>query len=638
MQSPGTRLGVYEVVAQIGAGGMGEVYRARDTRLKRDVALKILPELFATDPDRLARFQREAEVLASLDHPHIAAIYGLEDTGAIKALVLQLVEGETLADRIARGPIPVSDALPIARQIAEALEAAHEQGVIHRDLKPANIKITPDGAVKVLDFGLAKLTNPSAGQSPGALLSNSPTITSPAMVTGVGVLLGTAAYMAPEQARGKTADRRSDMWAFGCVLYEMLTGQSAFGSEDVTMTLARVLERQPDWTALPMATPASIHRVLRRCLEKDRRRRLDSAAAARVDIEETLLPTPAESSTVASGRVTRRHKAMVAIAGALILGLGAAILLRPAERREPAKVTRLAIASSSDVAVTMRGLAISPDGTRVAYVGDDNQIYVRALDTLDATPLGGLGFPQGLFMSPDGQWLGFFDSTNHLLKKVAITGGPPVLIAPDDGTDQYGGTWAEDGTIIFSSNSRTTGLKRVSATEDKPEVLTVPNQEAGEFNHLWPEFLPGEQAVLFTILPVSGGLDNAQVALLDLRTNTRTVLLRGARHARYLSTGHLIYGAGGGLWAVGFDLARLAVVGAPIQIVERVATTAAGAFGAALAADGTLIYQSGGAVGNPQRSLVWVDRMGHEEPLGAPDRNYSYPRVSPDGTRIALRA
>ncbi len=481
----GTRLGSYEVVDLLGAGGMGEVYRARDTRLKRDVALKILPASFASDPERLARFQREAEVLASLDHPHIAAIYGIEDTDGTMALVLQLVEGETLADRIARGPIPLDEALPIGRQIAEALEAAHEQGVIHRDLKPANVKITPDGAVKVLDFGLAKLVeqgSAAAGSTrqdraygltrdPDYALSQSPTITTPALMTGVGVLLGTAAYMSPEQAKGRPADKRSDIWAFGSVLYEMLTGKRAFSGEDVADTLAFVLTKSPEWSALPAATPDAIRRLLRRALEKDRRRRLADASNLRLEIDDASASTT-DAIAVSSSDALPRHPAwrlplIVAVAvavGALIAG---AVMWRIRPTPDTIAITRFAVTIPDDQQLQENGrtaLAISPDGSKFVYAAN-GRLYLRSLvrtlwglrvSDKAMTRVGNVGvearFALDASFSPDGRWFAYRADT---------TGTPAIAVEPypPNGSryvlaDSFHPVWSRDGRCCGLATGR----------------------------------------------------------------------------------------------------------------------------------------------------------------------------------------
>jgi serine/threonine-protein kinase len=636
----GTRVGAYEILSALGAGGMGEVYRARDTKLGRDVALKVIPDTLALDPDRLARFTREAHVLASLNHSHIAAIYGFEDSGETHALVLELVEGETLADRIARGPIPFDEALPITKQIAEALEAAHEQGIIHRDLKPANIKITPDGVVKVLDFGLAKLAQPESNTG-SADVTASPTITSPAMMTGVGVLLGTAAYMSPEQAKGKPADKRSDIWAFGCVLYEMLTGKRAFDGEDMVDVLGAVTRLDPDWTALSSDVPQSIRTLLLGCLVKDRRTRIADIAAALFVLDHQTGLTAAGTGAAAS--LPRRplwRRIAVLTVGALMVAAITGVAVWLATRPAAPRVSRLPLAPSATAALTISGndrdLAITPDGSRVVYVGNrGTQLFVRALDALEPVAVF-TGAPRGLFVSPDGQWIGFVDGA-IALKKVAVTGGPAVTLATLDGASS-GATWAPDDSIILATGTLTTGLQRVAAAGGPTTVLTRPDRAQGELDHLWPEVLPGGRAVLFTITAATGGLDAAQVAVLDLQSGTRKILVRGGSHAHYVPSGQLVYAAAGTLRAVPFDLERMETYGAPVPVVPAVVMTANGGVDAVVAGNGTLAYVSGsGAVGE-QRALVWVDRQGRETPIPAPPRSYLYPRLSPDGTRIAVYA
>jgi eukaryotic-like serine/threonine-protein kinase len=638
---PGARLGPYEIVSVLGTGGMGQVWRARDSKLGRDVAIKVLPSALAGDPERLARFAREAQVLASLNHPNIAAIYHLEEVDGASALVMELVEGETLADRIARGPIPIDEALPIAKQIAEALEAAHEQGIVHRDLKPANIKVRPDGTVKVLDFGLAKLAELGTATASPSALSLSPTITSPAMMTGVGVLLGTAAYMSPEQARGKSADKRADIWAFGCVLYQMLTGQAPFAGEDVNDTLANVMKRDPDWTALPSELSSAVRALLRRCLEKDRRKRVaDIAAAVFVFDEHANLD---RAATVLPQRSVRR-RLFALTAGPLLVAVIATaltwLIARPADRVAP-RVSRLLLPASGDAALNLNGtdrdLAITPDGSRIVYVGNrGTQLFVRALEAVAPT-LVLTGTPRGLFISPDGQWIGFA-ANNSVLAKVAVTGGAAVTLTTLDGFPQ-GATWLPDNTIIFATNNAA-GLERIGASGGPITILTQPDRALGEADHVWPEVLPGGRAVLFTIRALTGGEDASQIAVLDLQTGVRKVVLRGGSHAHYVESGHLVYAAAGTLRAVSFDLATLQTRGTPVMVVSDVTTTSFGAVDAMVAADGTLVYSSGGrSMGaDAPRVLVWVDRQGQETPIAAPPRAYMYPRLSPDGTRIAVFA
>ncbi len=473
----GLHLGPYEILAPLGAGGMGEVYRARDLRLNRDVALKILPESFTHDSERLARFRREAQILAALNHPHIGAIYGLDDANGQQFLVLELIDGEMLADRIAKGPLPVAEALAIAKQIAEALEVAHEKGIIHRDLKPANIAVTRDGNVKVLDFGLAKATEATTAASVN--LANSPTLTSPAMMTSAGMILGTAAYMSPEQAKGRAADRRSDLWAFGCVLYEMLTGQKAFAGEDVSDTLASVLRAEPVWTALPADTPSSIRRLLRRCLEKTPAERQRDIGDARLDIDEAL--------TGAAGRETEqgpapamglRHTIPWAEAGVLAviaIALGAALwrFTRPVEAT-PQPVVRLDLDLGPDVSLgsgTGPSVILSPDGTRLVFVsqGPDGtrRLLTRRLDQPKATRLSGTEGGSAPFFSPDGQWVGFF--AQGKLKKTRLEGGEPVSLC--DAPAGRGASWGEDGHIVATLDTQA-GLSQVSPEGGAPIPLT----------------------------------------------------------------------------------------------------------------------------------------------------------------------
>jgi eukaryotic-like serine/threonine-protein kinase len=630
------RLGVYEVTAQIGEGGMGQVYRATDTKLKRQVAVKILPPALAATADRLTRFQREAEVLASLNHPHIAAIYGLEEGGGVFALVMELVEGEDLSQRIARGAIPLDEALPIATQIARALEAAHEQGIIHRDLKPANIKVRPDGTVKVLDFGIAKAMERTGVASPR--LSESPTITTPAM-TQAGMILGTAAYMSPEQARGKPVDKRADIWAFGCVLYEMLTGEQAFDGEGVSETLARVIEREPDWARLPTTLSPALRTYLRRCLQKDTKQRVQAIGDVRLALEgafETAVPQTAAPAGVAQWR----RVALIGIASIIASGAITGTLVWMAMRPAAPRVSRLQVTPSGTTALTIgwndRDLAITPDGSRLIYVGNQGtQIFVRAFDALAPVAVF-TGLPRGLFVSPDGQWIGFVDRLG-VLKKVAVTGGPAVTLATLDTAGPSGATWGPDDTIIVATNGVATGLQRVAAAGGPITVLTRPDRAQGEADHFWPEMLPGGRAVLFTITALTGGIDAAQVAVLDLQTGMRRVLVRGGSHGHYVPTGHLVYAAAGTLRAVPFDLARQETRGTSVTVVPDVVTTANGAVDAVVAGDGTLAYVSGSIEGTP-RTLVWVDRQGHETPIPVPPRPYLLPGLSPDGTRFAVFA
>jgi eukaryotic-like serine/threonine-protein kinase len=665
---PGLRVGPYEVVSELGAGGMGEVYRARDTKLGREVALKILPASFARDTDRVRRFEREARVLAALNHPNIATIHGLEEADNVLALVMELVEGETLAERIAQGTrhqlqspshkgLPIDQALAIATQIAAALDAAHEKGIVHRDLKPANIKITPAGTVKVLDFGLAKVASGDGAEA------QAPTLTMGG--THEGVILGTAAYMSPEQASGNPVDRRSDLWSFGVVLLEMLTGRRVFDGETVSHVLAAVLTKDPDWTALPAKTPASIRTLLRRCLEKDRKRRMPDAAAARLEIEDALGGTGATEAAVGHPRLDEavatarapvrrvmRVRVVLASATALVVGLalaGGGVWL--ATRPAPPQVVQTTIATTPATALTItavdRDVAITPDGARLVYLGNGGRtLFVRALDTLEPMALY-TGVPRAPFISPDGEWVGFMET--GILKKVAITGGPAVTIAPAQGSGLRAAVWLPDDTVVFATNAAVTGLQQVAAGGGTVTVLTRPDRAKGEAYHLWPEPLPGGRAVLFTIVPTTGGTDATQIAVLDLATRTQAVVLRGGSHAQYVASpsassgqaGYLVYAAGGTLRAVAFDLATRTTQGTPVPVVPEVVVTG-GVLGAGIyavvAADGTLAYVRGAGGAGAPRTLAWVDRQGRETAIAAPPRAYLYPRLSPDGSRLAVFA
>jgi hypothetical protein len=653
--TPDTRLGAYEVVSLLGEGGMGEVYRARDTKLGRDVALKILPEAFTLDGDRIARFRREAQVLASLNHPNIAAIYGFEDSGSTHALVLELVEGPTLADRIAKGPLPLDEALPIAKQIAEALEAAHEQGIIHRDLKPANIKVRDDGTVKVLDFGLAKAIEAGgAGQAGGAgdeSLSMSPTISLHA--TQAGIILGTAAYMSPEQAKGRAVDQRADVWAFGCVLYEMLTGQRVFGGEDVAEILADVMRVEPTaWDRLPPDLPRSLVVCLKRCLAKDPKQRIPDIATMRLALDGAFeLPAQrsVESAAAAAKALpTPRWPRAAAYTAALLAGAAvmAAAWVVTRARAQPLQPVRFALVPPPTAALTVSGnersIAISPGGTHIVYRGSGGSasaplLLARAIDQLDARPIATI--PRGFrepFLSPDGQWVGFFLLGE--IRKVSINGGPSIAIAKNSAAPR-GASWGPDDTIIFATNDATTGLLSVPAGGGELKVLTKPDTAHGAGDHVFPSILPGGAAVLYTVTS-TGQPENSQIAVLDLKSGQSKILVRGGSQAEYVESGHLIYAVAGTLRAVRFDLKHLEVVSDPVPLIEQVLTPAvSGEAMFSISRTGTLVYvPSGPGTGSsgPQRSLVWVDRHGKEEAINAPPRAYTHARLSPDDTRIAL--
>ena len=634
----GTRLGSYEVVAQIGAGGMGEVYRAHDTKLARDVAIKVLPANFVNDPERLSRFQREARMLAALNHTNIATIYGLEQSAGVTCLVMELVPGETLAERVKTGPLPIEEALKIAVQIAEALEAAHERSIIHRDLKPANVKVTPEGKVKVLDFGLAKAF---AGDSTNEDIGNSPTLSLAATMQGV--ILGTAAYMSPEQARGKAVDKRTDIWAFGCVLYELLTGKHAFDGEDTTEILAAVVKTDPDWSRLPATTPQTVSVLLKRCLQKDRTFRLRDAGDVRIELNEALSAPSSVSQSIAAPakgiRALGRRE--------LILGLGALLLvaaiasmatwiLKPLSSPLPQPVSRLTITlpPGQQLAGLDNGpsLAISPDGTHLAYVarqGGMQQLYLRAMDSLEAKAIPGTEGAVNPFFSPDGQWLGFF--ANRKLMKVSLNGGAaiPLANAAFDG----GADWGSQGTIAFSPSFSST-IQQVSAAGGAVQPMALLAKGDGSLR--WPEVLPGGKALLFTTGVAGAIFTNTVVAVQSIATGERQNLIQGGVYSRYTATGHLVYARGGTLMAVPFDLRRLTVTGTAVPVADGVMqspTNGSAQYG--ISATGSLVYVPGG-VQATQLRLVWVSRNGREQALAAPANNYLNPRVSPDGRRVAV--
>jgi serine/threonine-protein kinase len=641
---PGTRVGPYEIRERIGVGGMGEVYRARDTRLHRDVAVKIVSGAFAEDADHRARFRREAELLASLNHPNVAHVYGLEEAVAssgASAIVMELVLGSTLADRLASGPLPVDEALKVARQIAAALEAAHSQGIVHRDLKPANVKVRNDGAVKVLDFGLAKAVETARGSGPfnpaqGSGLTAQADLTNSPTVTQQGIVLGTAAYMSPEQARGKLTDKRVDIWAFGCVLYELLSGRRAFAGADMAETIAAVMRGEPDWAALPASTPTTIQMFLRRCLEKDPADRVHDIADVRLALGGAF--DPPAGAAIRPARLRRsRLVAMAVGAIALAAAVGAiAWTFKPAT--PPSAVRRFRVTTAPAVlaiANTNRDIAVTPAGTAVVYFagqGADRQMYVRQLDAIDGTTLRQADRFFEPFVSPDGRWVAFIDETDLTLRKVPLAGGPPVTIARV-GREMLGGTWGADDTIVFAMNETGSGLRRVPAAGGTPTTLTTPRQDEGEVMHSWPVFLPGGRTVLYTVR--SGALANEfRIDALDVATGERKVIIRNATNPRYSPSGHLVFAIENSLRAVRFDPSRLEVSGDPVPVVDGVLTKASGGASFDLASDGTLAYVSGSNY--IPRRLVWVDRAGRREAIAAPLRGYIVARLSPDGTRAAL--
>ncbi len=622
MPEIGQSLSHYSIVEKIGKGGMGEVYRAKDQKLGRDVAIKVLPEEFARDADRVARFQREAKLLASLNHTNIASIYGLEESGGMQFLVLELVEGDTLADQIKRGPIPVEESLKLALQIAEALEAAHEKGVIHRDLKPANIKVTPEGKVKVLDFGLAKAF---AGDQTQVNLSNSPTLSD--MATQQGVILGTAAYMSPEQARGKPVDKRTDIWAFGCVLFEMLTGRAAFSGGDVTEILAAVIRAEPEWKNLPAHLHWRLREVLERCLEKEAKDRYGGINDARFEIQKALadprgiLVQPALEPRTKLRTIFPWLVAAVAVT-AIIAGAAVWNLKKP----EPQQVTRFFHELPGDQRGNLieRIFSLSPDGRQFVYVTNKG-LFLRSLDQLDARLLAGTEGATQPFFSPDGKWIGYRFAADNQLRKIAIGGGASVALTK---TVVLGNiTWGADGMIVYGQSG--SGIMGVSAGGGAPEAIVSVENEI----FVSPQILPDGKSILFT------RLDAAPYSIMvqSIQTGERKQLLEGDT-ARYLPTGHILYAFGNDLFAVPFDLNKLELKGGPVLVVEGVYRNFYTAPQYAVSDSGTLIYSPGttSAAAPDQRILVWVDRNGKEEMIAAPPNGYAFLKISPDGRRVAL--
>jgi serine/threonine-protein kinase len=640
--SSGTRLGPYEILTLLGAGGMGEVYRARDTKLNRDVALKILPAAFAGNSERMSRFQREAQVLASLNHPNIAAIYGLEESAGMRALVMELVEGPTLSEHIRQGAMPLDAALPIARQIAEALETAHEKGIIHRDLKPDNIKITPEGKVKVLDFGLAKAMDAGASSSPD--LSRSPTIS--AEGTKAGVILGTAGYMSPEQARGKPVDKRADIWAFGCVLYELLAGRRAFPGETLSDCVAAVLGKEPEWNALPASTPRQVQALVRRCLQKDLGRRLRDMGDARLELED-LLAAPAQEAFAPKPIAVTRRTAISALAGA---AAGAAVdgvlgskLWRGATARALTRF-RIPLPEGTVAMATWNNhVAISPDGTHIGfyvnvtndgvsnYTGADT-FYLHSLRELEPTLLGSDMGPA--FFSPDGQWIGL-GGPHYELQKMPLDGGPPVTVCSPSGPNA-GGTWAADDVIYFVTEIPG-GLVRVASTGGQPKEVVKIDLAKGERAYKYPSALPGGKGILLTLATGdSETFDDAHIVVLHTKTGQIKTLVEGGTHPRYSPSGHLVYARGGKLLAVRFDAKRLEISGRPFEVLEGVLMSRdTGAANYDISASGDLVYIPG-IEDKGERTPVWVDRNGRAEPLKLPPRPYLHPRISPDMRQLAI--
>ncbi len=632
MIQPGSKLAHYEIVSALGKGGMGEVWRARDQKLGREVAIKTLPDEFAKDEERLARFEREAKLLASLNHPNIATIHGLEEASGTRFLVLELVEGDTLADRLEQGAIPVEESLRLALQIAEALEAAHEKGVIHRDLKPLNIKVTPDGMVKVLDFGLAKAF---MGDASDANLSHSPTLSMQA--TRQGVILGTAAYMSPEQARGVTVDKRADIWAFGCVLYEMITGRQVFKGELMSDVMASVLKSDPDYKGLPPSLHPKLRDVLRRCLEKEPKQRWHDAGDVRVELEQvsadpsgSLVQPLAEVAQVAP-RPMLRWIMVTAVLSVVVAGF-AGWSLQP--EPPPGAVIRFSH-SLGEESFTREGrprVGVSRDGTQFAYVAD-GQIYLKSLNETDARPIVGTDEDASTpVFSPDGGWLGFYSNQDGELKRIPVAGGTPVRVISTG--FPYDMTWGDDDTIIYSMDD---GIWQVPSNGGTATRIV----EAAEGESVFgSQLLPGGTHVLYSVW-TGPAADQAEIVVEDLETHERKTVWTGGNDARYLPTGHLVYAFENDLFALPFDLETLNVgEDGPVSVVPGV--NRAGPRGNpsahyAISDAGTLVHHPGAGGTQNERFLAFVDRDGNTEMLPAPGRLYDFTRLSPDAIRIAVQ-
>ncbi len=644
----GTRIGPHEILAAIGAGGMGEVYLARDSTLNRDVAIKVLLPSVIADPDRIARFRREAQVLASLNHPNIAHIHGVEEANGVTALILELVEGDDLAQRIARGPIPIDEALPIARQIAEALEAAHEHGIIHRDLKPANIKVRPDGTVKVLDFGLAKALDPHAGSSATAM--NSPTLSMHA--TQAGVILGTAAYMSPEQAKGKVVDRRADIWSFGVVLYEMLTGTRPFRGDDVTEILASVLKDTPAFDALPVSTPPRVRWILDRCLERDPRARLRDIGEARVQLAAiargevevgapTMTPADVQERIEVAASQARRHllaRRVLPFGILATLAVVAAVVgfAPDVTAPMPGSVTRMLVPLPEGrvLAARIRAMALSPDGQQLAYL-TDNQVLLRKLSEFEMKPVAAADLGQNLqspVFSPDGKSIAYYSSAERVVKRISIQGGAALRVCE---ALTLGLDWDASGIVVAQGAA---GVVRCNPAGGTPEQLA--KVEADEVA-LAPQIFPDGDALLFTIVKAPQGAairwDQARVVVQSLSTGERKTVLEGGSDARLVSTGHLVYAVGSILFAAPFDLTTRQLRGAAVPVLEGVRRGFSGALQLAIADAGSLIYMTG-PTGTDQgpRILAIGDRAGTVTRLTVPPAAYSHVRVSPNGARVAI--
>ena len=650
------RFGSFHVKTLLGRGGMGDVYLAHDTRLGRDVAIKVLPHAFTSDPGRLASFEREARVVASLNHPHIAAIHRVEESDGIRGLVLEFVDGETLAERLSREAtstrkgLPLAEALRYARQMADALEAAHEKGITHRDLKPANIKITPEGVIKLLDFGIAKV---ASGDGPGLDLTHASTASLGA--TQAGLIVGTAAYMSPEQARGKPVDKRTDIWAFGCVLYEMLAGGRTFAGDTLSDTIAAILERDPDWARLPGDTPRALRRLLQRCLEKDPKQRLRDIGDARLELEEMRVvrgtnPEAADDSLVQQSRVWRRRSRLFgSVAGLLAVSCisliwivaGSGDASRPADTR----VSRFAIdlpTNSVMLPTFNTNVAFSPDGASLAYTPLPGPVILRHLNEDDGQPVEASatpGFRSAPLFSPDGTSLAYVDgnapsSSKRPFQTVALAGGPALKLTEYD--IFHGGDWSTDGWLYWTARYPG-GIVRIRETGGPIEPVTKLDLAGGERSHRFASLLPGGDALIYTVgFEGLSNYEDARIDLWDLKAGSRKTVIDGGMSATYVSSGHIVYAKGGKLMAVPFDLGRREVTGTAFEVQDRVMMSRnTGAAHYAVSKRGDLAYVPGSLEGG-RRTLVWVDRSGKPTPLPLPPASYLYPRISPDGHTLAV--
>jgi len=634
----GRTLGSYKVLERLGAGGQGHVYRALDTTLDREIAIKVLPAEFLAEPERLKRFQQEAKLLAAASHPNIAAVYAIEEFDGVHFFTQELVPGRPLSAIISEGPLDLEDTLEIGRQIATALEMAHERRLIHRDLKPANIMVTPAGGVKVLDFGLALPVDRDEGEDNRALSDSTPTIS---RTTADSVIVGTAPYMSPDQARGRMVDRRTDIWSFGCVLYECLTASRPFEGETLLDTLSAIVRGEPDWDRLSASTPKRLRHLIQRCLRKRISDRLQHIGDARIVLEEVLaepLPAPelgAAGTPVATARKPSWSIALAAAVGGMLIGAAVWAWMSPASESSPPMRAVVMLDPARLDVDRSSALGMAPDGSAVVYAASHqgrSQLYYRSLDSFEATPIDGTAGGENPFYSPSGDWIGFF-SSDFTLAKVP-TGGGVVVTVCEVPVGNWGAVWLPDETIVYGTNSTGWGLMQVPAGGGTPVAVTTLEIDDGETGHGWPHALPGGRAVLFTVTTASG----SSVAVVDLETRERRTVIESAADARYVEPGHLVYAQKGTLFATAFDLDRMQPLGAPRPVVDNLFAHSRGDRASyTIGANGALVYAPG-ATGPRRDRLVWVDRQGNAEQLPIEAGNYNHPRLSPDNNYIAYEA